>query len=77
MAESRGQGDERGNRSRQGQQSGSKRPTGLSGTAKAASKKREVPPKGTMREGASPKSAPGKSGVAERAGKKPSSERGR
>jgi hypothetical protein len=77
MAESRGQGDERGNRSGQGQQSGSNRPRGLGGAAKPAPKKGGVPPKGMARDGASAKSAPGKSGVAERAGKKPSSERGR
>jgi hypothetical protein len=71
MAESRGHGDERGQRSRQGQQAGSKRPGNLSGSARPASKKREVPPKGTAREGAVPKSAPGKSGEPERRAKKP------
>jgi hypothetical protein len=77
MAESRGRGDERGQRSRQGQQAGSKRPTGLSGSAKAASKRGDVPAKGTAREGAAPKSAPGKSGNAERRPRKPSREQGR
>jgi hypothetical protein len=63
MAESRGRGDEQGAGSRQGQQSGSKRPAARTGGVKAAPKKGTVEPKGTERPGVAPKSAPGKDGA--------------
>ena len=62
MAESRGRGDEQGRGGRQGQQSGSKRPSTRIGNVKTAPKKGTVEPKGTERHGVVPKSAPGKDG---------------
>jgi hypothetical protein len=44
----------------QGQQSGSKRPETLMGSARPAPKKDEVPPKGTRRPGAQKKTRPEK-----------------
>jgi hypothetical protein len=47
-------------RKMQGQQSGSKRPETLMGSARPAPKKGEIPPKGTREPGASKKTRPEK-----------------
>lgn len=62
MAQSRGHGDQRTNRTRQGQQSGSKRPQTQGGSARPAPKRGDAPVKGTERMGASPRSQPTKGG---------------
>jgi len=71
MAGSGGRGDDRSRRTTQGQQAGSNRPSGLSGSERAASKKGGIPPKGAVREGMSQRSAPGKSNTPERPKQKP------
>lgn len=62
MAQSRGRGDERSVRGTGGQQGGSKRPRNVSGRARPAPKKGDIPEKGTRVAGAPKRGQPAKGG---------------